>query len=307
MKTTLWSLWLIFIFLLLSLGSFVSAATECEPLWIDEFTNQNSRWQWGYSSGTGYHTIKTVEGLSVVEIGITDQSQANQYSDCALAEKSYTHSSGVMEARMKVVYNGGDNQYFGKGTMGMGFWHFTDYNSPIDAAWFFGGSPENVYPFKDFQAQVGINSAPLYLKQLPDVNLKEWHVYRVEFNNQGSKFYIDAVKVGETTSNPPTKQKITIWVDNQAVTNLNPNTGQTTRQYYALSQDQKILIDWVRYYDEPCDGVPSCGEGQIASSCDCGGTVYSSGYCCEGQWQQTSCSSSPYTIIPPEILRIEIN
>jgi hypothetical protein len=39
--------------------------------------------------------------------------------------------------------------------------------------------------------------------------------------------------------------------------------------------------------------VPACSEGQITSSCTCGGTVYSSGYCCSGVWQSSSCGTTP--------------
>jgi hypothetical protein len=39
--------------------------------------------------------------------------------------------------------------------------------------------------------------------------------------------------------------------------------------------------------------VPTCSEGQITSTCTCGGSVYSSGYCCSGVWQSTSCGVTP--------------
>lgn len=38
---------------------------------------------------------------------------------------------------------------------------------------------------------------------------------------------------------------------------------------------------------------PSCGHGEIESRCDCGGSVYGSGYCCTGTWQSVECGSSP--------------
>jgi hypothetical protein len=39
--------------------------------------------------------------------------------------------------------------------------------------------------------------------------------------------------------------------------------------------------------------VPTCSEGQITSTCTCGGSVYSSGYCCSGVWQSSSCGVTP--------------
>ena len=39
------------------------------------------------------------------------------------------------------------------------------------------------------------------------------------------------------------------------------------------------------------DVTPTCNEGQIISTCLCGGTEYSSGYCCNDIWQSTQCSA----------------
>ena len=36
---------------------------------------------------------------------------------------------------------------------------------------------------------------------------------------------------------------------------------------------------------------PDCSEGQITSTCVCGGTEYSSGYCCSGVYSTTACST----------------
>jgi len=45
--------------------------------------------------------------------------------------------------------------------------------------------------------------------------------------------------------------------------------------------------------DEDCDGIdPSCSGcllGQISSRCECNGSNYESGYCCENGWQSISC------------------
>jgi len=50
--------------------------------------------------------------------------------------------------------------------------------------------------------------------------------------------------------------------------------------------------------DEDCSGADlACANcvnwTQIASMCLCGGTAYSSGYCCSGVWQSTSCGTTP--------------
>jgi hypothetical protein len=38
--------------------------------------------------------------------------------------------------------------------------------------------------------------------------------------------------------------------------------------------------------------IPTCSEGQITSTCLCGGVEYSSGYCCSNVWQDTPCLTS---------------
>ena len=47
--------------------------------------------------------------------------------------------------------------------------------------------------------------------------------------------------------------------------------------------------------DEDCSGAdltcPTCSQGQITSRCLCGGSAYSSGYCCSGTWQSGQCST----------------
>lgn len=39
--------------------------------------------------------------------------------------------------------------------------------------------------------------------------------------------------------------------------------------------------------------APACAEGQITSTCTCGGVEYSDGYCCSGVWQDYACGSFP--------------
>jgi hypothetical protein len=58
------------------------------------------------------------------------------------------------------------------------------------------------------------------------------------------------------------------------------------------------LEEWIHSFSCEVEGPQSpscissplvCNEGQITSPCLCGGVEYSSGYCCSGFWQSTSC------------------
>lgn len=43
--------------------------------------------------------------------------------------------------------------------------------------------------------------------------------------------------------------------------------------------------------------LQTCSEGQITSTCLCGGVEYSSGYCCSGIWQSSACSTPQTNIV----------
>jgi hypothetical protein len=46
--------------------------------------------------------------------------------------------------------------------------------------------------------------------------------------------------------------------------------------------------------DSDCSSPPQCGNGAITSPCECGGAVYSTGYCCNDVWQSTPC---PFVLV----------
>jgi hypothetical protein len=72
--------------------------------------------------------------------------------------------------------------------------------------------------------------------------------------------------------------------------------GLTTYDIDGQLRDSSPDIGADEYFSET---TPSCGEGQITQTCLCGGTEYSSGYCCSGIWQNTACSTSSVFSIDP--------
>lgn len=214
----------------------ISAAEEA--VWTDEFTTFNSRWDWNYNGGTGYKQLTEIDDVSVVEIGITDRSSSSSYSDCSLHEKSYQHDSGIFEARLRYV---GDNKF---GTMGWGFWNYADPEN-ADAAWFWNASPEG--DASGFQAMVAYESAIQFQEHLPEIDLQQWHIYRVELLPTGTRFLVDGNEVAFTSLRPSKPQRIEIWVDNYLVQVIDGKLQPVG--YLAMQQNQRIYIDWVRYYD----------------------------------------------------------
>jgi len=46
---------------------------------------------------------------------------------------------------------------------------------------------------------------------------------------------------------------------------------------------------------DDCSTTPTCTQGQITSTCLCGGVEYTSGYCCGDSWQSTPCTAQPHS------------
>jgi hypothetical protein len=215
-----------------------------EPVWTDEFTTLNPRWDWDYSEGTGYKQLTTIDDVSVVEIGITDQSSSSSYSDCSLHETSYQYTNAAFEARLRCTDDNGINQP-GQGTKGWGFWNYENPPS-IDSAWFWSASPESEASVTGFQAMVARGSIIVFQESLPEVDMREWHIYRVELLPTGTRFLVDGEEVAFTSHRPDRPQRIEMWIDNYYV-----QVVDSTIQlgYLDVEQDQRMYIDWVSYYD----------------------------------------------------------
>jgi hypothetical protein len=223
----------------------VSAAPASEePVWSDEFAAKEARWAWSYKKGTGYKKLVQLEDApAAVEIGITSASTSSSYSDCSLHESKPKHMTGILEMRLRTSDDNGITQP-GQGTRGWGFW-----DGAADAAWFWSASPESDPQLTGFRAQVARNGV-LYLNQPLAIDMRQWHVYRVELLGHGVNFYVDGVLVAVTNERPSAKQRPEFWIDNYRII-----LGETgfTKQFLKVAQDQKMFIDWVRFYQLTSD------------------------------------------------------
>jgi hypothetical protein len=211
------------------------------PIWADEFTSNHSRWEWSYNSGTGYKRLGTVGGASVVEIGITDRSTSSSYSDCSLHEKDYRYSYGTFEARLRCT----DEE--GNGTRGWGTWNYQNPSS-VDVAWFWSASSESDPLMRGLQAMVTVDSKPVFQQHISDIDIREWHIYRIEFSSEGTRFYVDGNLVASTPEYPRKKQRSEIWIDNYVIQLMG---GVPIPSGYAdVEQDQIMYIDWVKFYND---------------------------------------------------------
>ena len=211
-----------------------------KAVWNDEFTDLNLRWDWNYNRGTGYKRLTNIDGASVVEIGITDQSSSSVYSDCSLHEDGYQHHNGVFEARIRYA---GDHKF---GTIGWGVWNYED-TARAEAAWFWDSLSEG--DAFGFQVMVACDSAIKFQKHLPEIDIQKWHIYRVELLPTGIRFFVDGDEVASTSMRPSKLQRIEIWVDNYRVQMIDGKLLPVG--HLDIQQDQRIYVDWVRYYEKP--------------------------------------------------------
>ena len=211
------------------------------PIWADEFTSYHSRWDWSYNSGTGYKRLTTVDGTSVVEIGITDRSTSSSYSDCSLHENNYSYSYGTFEARLRCT----DEE--GKGTRGWGTWNYQNPSS-VDVAWFWSASSDSDPLMRGLQVMVTVDSNTVFQQYIPNIDIREWHIYRIEFSSEGTRFYVDGNLVASTPEYPRKPQRSEIWIDNYVIQLIG---GVPTPSAYAdVEQDQIMYIDWVKFYND---------------------------------------------------------
>ncbi len=222
-------------------------------VWTDQFTSQNSRWEWSYHTGTGYHSLINLintEDNSAVEIGVTQNSNSSTYSDCSLHENNYTHTYGILEMKLRCTDDNGtiSGGISGKGTRGWGFWHVeTEQLNRLNVAWFWSASSESNPLLQGFQAMV-VENGTFHLLKPVAIDMKEWHIYRVELSPSGTKFFVDNQEVASTPHRPATSQRIEIWIDNMG---LNLSGSSIQKSNLNLDRDQKMYIDWVKFYNLP--------------------------------------------------------
>ncbi len=204
--------------------------------WSDDFNEKNKRWEWDYNSGTGYKYLNSdFEGNTVLAAGISKLSDSLSYSDCSLYTYLKPDDEVTVEARMKFSDNNGFGDA-GRGSRGFGFWDGAGHN----VAWFFGLSPESLSEGQGFKAVVRNDGEKPLIKNI-QIDLRDWHIYRIDLLNNRTRFLIDDIKIAEFAQRPRNLNKLSIWLDNYGV------KSDTTRFYLGLKTDQKIWVDWVKF------------------------------------------------------------
>jgi hypothetical protein len=209
--------------------------------WFDGFNSQHPRWNWSYLVGEAGREIGPLpDGSTGVKIWVAEEAVEGEYSDCSLHLLEDTYRQGVVEMRLSLSDDNGISGN-GRGTRGWGFW---DANlERIDAAWFWSASSESSQPLTGLRAMV-IREGVLVYNQPLDIDMREWHTYRVELRETGTAFFVDGEEVGSTPLRPANPQRVELWVDNMAV---EVHLEGYTLHYLDLDHDQFMYIDWVRF------------------------------------------------------------
>lgn len=236
---------LISLLLLSSLAFFISVQqAKADALnWLDDFTDEKAHWDWAFYRGTGYHSLTTVDGYSVVENGITEASNALAYSDCTLGYLQPISASDNVTVEIRAKFSHSMTQGAAKGSQGAGLWDGTQSNF----AMFFDCSNESMEGFTGFRALVTSGGTVYANEFLGDTySPADWHVYGLKLNSSGTFMFVDGAFVVSATYRPiltPLCQ-LTMWVDNAAYA-----WGTTT--YLDVTENQRVYVDYVAYNSDP--------------------------------------------------------
>ena len=180
------------------------------------------------------------------------------------AEKIYSGSSqGFLycnvEVRLRNSNNNGwdalnaattpDSNY-GFGSRGWGFWNMKEPPQKSNVIWFSSISPESGELFRGTRIWVILEGVPVLIRDL-NIDLMEWHVYRIKWRKDYIGLYIDDISnpVAEITDKDhiPNKDLIfTVWIDNYRVVG---DISNMNKQYLEVpDMKQYIDVDYIKIY-----------------------------------------------------------
>ncbi len=229
----------------------------------DDFEAFSKYW---IARNDGVSRIDVRDSILMLEIGPTE---ALYYSNTEISDGDFNclrwwEQSLEFKAR-----------FIGKhyGSAGIGFWNYSmqiDRSLPI---WFiYLRAKSNRYPLNGFYIQMNnvftpikyFTKPPLIVKlahllkpllpikfttlkpTIQDLNLEEWHIYRIEWRNKNIRFKIDDKVIAEAS--PPRRERFRIdaWIDNAVFTPLKWDYAQVYRHItHENRREAKLEIDYI--------------------------------------------------------------
>jgi hypothetical protein len=196
----------------------------------DDFTERSPYWRWRIDNHASLHVR---DGVLEMCMGPTE---ALYYSNAEISDGDFEElpwSRGVIEARLRFT-----GLHYG--SAGFGFWNHSmrvDLSNPV---WFIYLRAAGSYPLQGFFAQMANRFQPIMLFKsvdfykvaldllpflapiklesrkpaMQDIDLTRWNVFRVEWADGSSTFYINGVEVAKLRSDRRSRARADIWIDN---------------------------------------------------------------------------------------------
>ena len=204
--------------------------TSEEYRFRDDFIERSPYWKWRIDN---FASINIKDGILEMSMGPTE---ALYYSNAEISDGTFDDLPwirGVLE--VKLMFTG-----LHYGSAGFGFWNHSmrvDLSNPV---WFIYLRAAGPYPLQGFFAQMANKFQPIMLFKsvdkykialdilpflapikinsrkpaMQDIDLTKWNVFRVEWFNESSTFYINEVEVAKLRSNRRSRARADIWIDN---------------------------------------------------------------------------------------------
>lgn len=231
--------------------------------YFDDFTERSAYWRWRIDNYASFSVEKSILRMCV------GPTEALYYSNAEIADGEFDELPWrykTFEIRVRMV-----GQHFG--SAGWGFWNHSMRIGQSVPIWFIYLRAYGRYPLQGFFIQVvnvflpvklfaGISRLYYGLKLFPwlapikilsrrplvqDLDLQEWHTYKIRWTRESVEFYIDGRKIATMGWAPNANCRADVWIDNAVFT---PQRGDPGHVYRHVTQEIRtktcLEVDWIR-------------------------------------------------------------
>ena len=234
---------------------------------FDDFTEKSEYWSYRVDNYAGFE-----QDASILRMWM-GPTEALYYSNAELSDGLFDDLPWfrkTFEARIRM-------SQLHYGSAGWGFWNHTMVFQSCMPIWFIHLQSRGPYPLQGFFAQARNHFYPvklyrgsllLYsaatklLRGLPGVvihthkpsmqelDLTQWHVYRVEWKERVVDFFIDGVKVASLpNAGYESNARADVWIDNAVFGFNRRDAGQVYRHLTQENRSRTYLeVDYVKVY-----------------------------------------------------------
>ncbi|NPA97515.1 MAG: hypothetical protein GXO32_07950 [Crenarchaeota archaeon] len=231
----------------------------------DHFESKSGYWRWRVDGFARHEISNSVARLCM------GPTEALYYSNAEIADGEFNDlpwERGYVEFRVRLLKSH-------LGSAGWGFWNHSmaiELSFPI---WFIYLRARGKYPLQGFFIQVGRDFVPIKLfksvslyrvalsiapwvapikilssKPLaPDLDLSQWHTYRVEWSGSEARMFIDESEVARVRPrwrSPVSRFRIDVWIDNAVFLPLRGDPGAVYRHQTQENRSEACLeLDYV--------------------------------------------------------------